>query len=237
MKCPGIYHLAKFIERPNRFLAIVRLIDSGKTVEAHVPDPGRLKELFLPNAQLVLREATNPKRKTRYSVIGVKTGQVWVNIDSMISNRLFQEEYTKLHVFRNYEIIKPEFTVGKSRFDFLMFDPETKEETLVEIKSATLVKNNIAFFPDAPTLRGKKHVNELIDAISTGYQAFIVFIIKRSDAESFAPNWKTDPHFSEALSKAVWKGVNICAVKCEYDPFERKELSILNEVPITRLKS
>lgn len=234
MKCEGSYCLAKFIKRPNRFLAKVYL-DSvgveGKVVEAHVPDPGRLEEFFHPNAEVFLQESTNITRKTRYSLVGVKTGKIWVNIDSHISNRLFKEEFQFIPVFKNYSIIQSEYAYGNSRFDFLMSDREGKHQALIEVKSVTLVQNRRAFFPDAPTKRGTKHVIELSKAIEKGFKAFIVFIVKRNDADSFSPNKKMDPSFTSALSKSIQSGVQVCAVKCLYDPILKKELKIIKEIP------
>jgi len=228
--------IATFKNRPNRFLAEVILNDDNKGKKellAHVPDPGRLKELLVPNAEVILIESSNQNRKTQFSLIGVKTGNIWINIDSMISNRLFNEEYQKIAFFRDYEIIRSEYTFGKSRFDFFMRNIRTNKQALIEIKSVTLVKNGKALFPDAPTLRGTKHVNELKNAILQGYDASIVFIVKRNDVYSFSPNELIDVEFSHALKDAYQSGVHISAVKCLYDPIHKNELSILEEIPIS----
>jgi len=215
-------------------LAKVNLDSVGvekKLVEAHVPDPGRLEELFRPNAEVILKESTNITRKTRYSLVGVKTVKEWVNIDSHISNRLFKEEFHIISQFRNYSIFQSEYAYGNSRFDFLMSDREDKHQALVEVKSVTLVQDRRALFPDAPTKRGTKHVIELSKAIEKGFKAFIVFIVKRNDADSFSPNKKMDPNFTSALSKSIQSGVQVCAVKCLYDPIMKKELKITKEIP------
>ncbi|MFX0093045.1 MAG: DNA/RNA nuclease SfsA [Candidatus Hodarchaeota archaeon] len=232
MKLYSTYHLARFIERPNRFLAQVCLESSKNIVKAHVPDPGRLKELLLPKTLVVLQEHSNPARKTRFSLVGIKTGDIWVNIDSMFTNRLFEKEYQNILIFQQYQMVRSEYKVGNSRFDFLMHDGELNQETLVEVKSVTLVENGTALFPDAPTTRGTKHVTELMELVSNGYQAFVVFIIKRSDATRFSPHKERDPRFARALSKAIMNGVQVCVVKCNYDPIQLKELRITEEVPI-----
>ncbi len=236
MKCDGTYYHARFKERPNRFLARIELESSprsNKLVEVHVPDPGRLKELLLPDARVILRKSSNHTRKTRYSLIGVKTGDIWVNIDSYFANRLFKEENNIIPCLQRYRIIQSEYTFGNSRFDFLMSNDDTKQKALIEVKSVTLVKNGLALFPDAPTIRGVKHINELIRAIeSRKYQSYVVFIIKRSDAFSFMPNKEIDPHFSQILIKALRIGVQVCAVKCLFDPINTKELKILGEIPL-----
>jgi sugar fermentation stimulation protein A len=241
MKLSGSYHLGRFIERPNRFLAKVLLEDlessrskSNSIVEAHVPDPGRLKELFLPDAQVVLRESDNPNRKTQYSLIGVRvrsqTKNIWVNVDSQISNKLFQNDFHKIPEFEAHKIIRPEITYRKSRIDFLMENPVGKR-VLVEIKGVTLVEETLALFPDAPTVRGTKHIHELKKAIEEKYEAAVVFFIKRSDATAFQPNMTMDPSFSKALLSAMEAGVKVYPVRCHFDPIESMELSILDLVP------
>ncbi|MHA1977293.1 MAG: DNA/RNA nuclease SfsA [Candidatus Hodarchaeales archaeon] len=227
--------MGEFLTRPNRFLAQVRIPPSEEIVFAHVPDPGRLQELLIPSAEVLLEKHDNRKRKTRFSLIGVKFGPVWVNIDSQISNRLFKEDYKKIERYRSFKLLKAEFTFQNSRFDFLMEDhtnPSKPRKTLLEVKSATLVKKYTAMFPDAPTERGTRHVKELINAISAGYQAEIVFITKRKDASNFTPYKEMDPSFHKALVDAKEAGVNLCAIVCNYDPIETKELTFLNEIPI-----
>ncbi len=235
MQCSQQIVLGQFLTRPNRFLAQVRIADSQQEELAHVPDPGRLRELLIPNAEIVLEQHDNPKRKTRYSLIGVKYGSTWVNIDSQLSNRLFKEEFKTITRYRNFKLIRPEFTFQNSRIDFLMenhSNPSKPQKTLIEVKSATLVKDHIAMFPDAPTIRGTRHIKELTEALSTGYQAEIVFITKRNDAKNFTPHREMDPQFYAALVKAKKAGVNLCAILCNYDPLVKHELSILKEIPI-----
>ncbi|MFX0206872.1 MAG: DNA/RNA nuclease SfsA [Candidatus Hodarchaeota archaeon] len=203
-------------------------------MEAHVPDPGRLKDLLLPNIQVILHKSFNRTRKTTYSLIGVKKGKVWVNIDLFITNRLFHEEYNFIPSLQQYRVIQSEYPFGNCRFDFLMINANTHRKALIEVKSVTVVKNGVALFPDAPTIRGVKHLNELIKAVETKeYQSFIIFIIKRNDAFSFKPKYVIDPHFTQVLNTANQKGVHVCAVKCFYDPILAQELKILGEVPIT----
>ncbi len=238
MKLEGKTYFAKFKERPNRFIAKVELNkpkNDDRIILAHVPDPGRLIELLTPDVDVIIRQSTNLKRKTKYSLVGVKKSDIWVNIDSILTNTLFKLDYEKIEKLKNHEIIKPEFSFRKSRFDFLMRNKITMQKMLLEVKSVTLVKNGLALFPDAPTQRGTKHVTELIDAVDEGYQSTIVFICKRNDAHSFSANKEIDPKFTSALRKANQNGVQIIAVNCVYDPIEKKELTILNEIPITQI--
>ncbi len=228
-----------FLKRPNRFLAEVKLDLSNNIVQAHVPDPGRLKELLIKEAPVILREALNKSRKTQYSLIGVKKDKYWVNIDSHSSNKLFLEQFYKIENIKKFKVIKQEFSFGKSRFDFLMKtntnNNNNSNQVLVEIKSVTLEKDGIAFFPDAPTVRGTKHVNELVDALKKGYQGYIIFLIKMENVNSFAPNYSMDPKFTSSLKRANRKGVNIIALKCSFDPIIKKELNIICEVPVIGL--
>ncbi|MHA1303971.1 MAG: DNA/RNA nuclease SfsA [Candidatus Heimdallarchaeaceae archaeon] len=231
MKLEENYLIGRFCSRPNRFLAIVKIEETKETVKAHVPDPGRLLELLVPNAQIILRREDNLKRKTQFSVVGVKNDSVWVNIDSQIANRLFRNEFQKIADFEDYEILCPEFKYASSRFDFLLENRKTRKKALVEIKSVTLVENQKALFPDAVTRRGTRHVKELTTARKEeGYESFIVFIVKREDALLFSPNWERDKNFAETLLKASAEGVKIIAVNCIYNPKEG-ELLIKEKLP------
>jgi sugar fermentation stimulation protein A len=232
MKISGTFCKARFIRRPNRFLAYIRLEESNQEVKAHVPDPGRLKELFLPEAELIVRHEEKEGRKTAYTVVGVKSGSIWINIESTFSNKIFQNEYRKLAEFKDYEIRRSEYTLGSSRYDFLMINKKTSKEVLVEVKGATLVANDLALFPDAPTTRGVKHLRGLTEALKSGYESIIVFIVKREDANKFKPNEKTDPVFSAELKSAIDKGVKAYAIKCSYDPINKCEINLKERIPI-----
>ena len=235
MKLEENYILASFRSRPNRFLAEVEIIQIKKIVNAHVPDPGRLKELLIPSAKVILKKSKNPNRKTQYSLVGVKTNSTWVNINSQVSNRLFQKEVSVLPRFKKFVIVKSEYKFQNSRIDFLMEnqeDPNNPKKTLIEVKSSTLVKDRVAMFPDAPTSRGAKHVSELKESLSLGYDAFVVFLIKRNDAKEFRPFKEMDPKFYSVLQSAMKAGVKLSAVLCKYDPIEKYELKIHKEIPI-----
>lgn len=232
MEIVGLFHRANFINRPNRFLATVKLENSRKIVETHVPDPGRLKELLLPDSEVIVRQEDTKNRRTGYTLVGVKTGSIWVNIESIFTNEIFSQEFHKLEKFKHLEFIRSEFTLGSSRFDFLMKNKKTGKQELVEIKGVTLVENRVALFPDAPTKRGARHVKELGEAITEGWNANVVFVIKRNDAISFKPNEKMDPKFTQELRLAQQKGLNLTAVLCNYDPIISKTIAFIKEVPI-----
>lgn len=223
----------KFVDRPNRFT--VTFQRNNKMENAHLRDPGRLKELLTPNADLLLRPALKlGNRKTKFDVIGVLKDNLWVLINSgfhsdiaagLIDSQIIDE-------FKNYFVQKREYTYGKSRIDFLLSNSD-EEKMLVEVKGCTLVEDGLALFPDAPTSRGKRHVEELIKAAENGLSASILFLIMCEDAEYFSPNFKMDPAFSNALNDAYQKGVNMIAYSfknnyrkrsLEIEPFKRAEI-------------
>ena len=202
----------KFIERPNRFVVVFET-EPGLTKIAHLRDPGRLKELLLPGAKLLLRKANpNPKRKTKYDVIAVFNQDIWVLINSGFHSDIAADliESGLIKELSNYSILRREYTYGKSRIDFLLTNQE-KFKMLLEVKGCTLVEEGLAKFPDAPTLRGKKHLEELSHSIRDGYKAAALFLIIRNDAIEFTPNTAMDPDFSAALGNAMENGVLIIA--------------------------
>lgn len=211
---PGEFRPARFCQRLNRFVAQVEI--DGEIVSAHVPTSGRLGELLLPGADVQVRRGVNPKRKTAWDLMLVKTGDTWVSLDSRLPNylvgQLLRED--ELPPFAGARDIKPEYKYGESRLDFAFTDGEG-QRTLVEVKSVTLVEECVAMFPDAPTLRGTRHLEELARAVGEGYRAAVLFIIQRDDATSFAPNHRTDPAFAQALRRAKEAGVEIYAWKCK----------------------
>ncbi len=200
-----------FVDRPNRFTVIFQR--DNKLKNAHLRDPGRLKELLTPGVDLLLRPALKlGTRKTRYDVIGVLKGDLWVLINSGFHNNIAAGliDSQIIDEFSEYSVQKREYTYGKSRIDFLLVN-ENEEKMLLEVKGCTLIEDGLALFPDAPTLRGKKHIEELTSAREEGLKASILFLIMREDAEYFSPNFKMDPAFSAALKTAYQKGVNIIA--------------------------
>lgn len=201
----------KFIERPNRFIAHVEV--NGKIEICHVKNTGRCKELLIPGVTVFVQEHDNPKRKTKFSLIGVIKGERIINIDSQIPNKAVHEWILKGDLFKDVTLIKPEKTYSKSRFDFYV---ETKDKKIfMEVKGVTLEENSVVRFPDAPTERGIKHINELCDCIKEGYEAYIIFVIQMKGVSYFEPNDETHKEFGDALRKAKKLGVNIIAVDCE----------------------
>lgn len=200
----------KFVERPNRFLVLFEV--DNKVFKAHLKDPGRLNELLAPRVKLLLKRAdNNTKRKTKFDVIGVLHQNKWVIINSSLHSDLAANliESNFLKELTGYTIEKREYSYGKSRIDFLLRKEE--EKMLLEVKGCTLVDDGLALFPDAPTIRGKKHVVELTKALEESFKSTVLFLIMRDDAEILKPNYKMDTEFSKSLKSASEKGVKILA--------------------------
>lgn len=203
----------KFVERPNRFLAIVDV--GGEEVKCHVKNTGRCKELLIRGADVFLEPAKNPQRKTKYSLVAVKKGSRLINIDSQSPNKVVFEALEQGRVFDGITHIQPEYTYGKSRFDFYV--EAEGEMWLVEVKGVTLECGGAVYFPDAPTERGLRHINELTAALAQGFSACVIFVIQMQDVEYFAPNHKTHPQFGEALKSAEMAGVRVLAYDCQVE--------------------
>ena len=214
----------KFIERLNRFSALAEIEGSVETV--HVKNTGRCRELLREGAAVVLQRAQNPARKTRYDLISVyKDGLGWVNIDSQVPNQLVREWLgSGGSVFGTIDHIKPEFTYGNSRMDFYLECGQRR--ILMEVKGCTLAIDGIGFFPDAPTQRGIKHLQELAKAAGEGYEGWIAFVIAMPGIAEVRPNVQTHPEFAKALSEAMAAGVQVLQLPCEVGP---SEICIVNK--------
>ena len=220
----------EFISRPNRFIANVKIENQIHTV--HVKNTGRCKELLVPNCTVYLSGSDNPNRKTKYDLIAVEKERknkppLLINMDSQIVNYVAEEWLKESGFFGKNAAIRREVTFGKSRFDF--FIETENQKTFLEIKGVTLEKDGIALFPDAPTERGLKHINELIEAKRKGYSSYILFVIQMKEITEFSPNSETHMEFAKSLKKAEEKGVKIMAMDCEDSP---EEIKISKEVKI-----
>lgn len=198
---------AKFIDRPNRFIAHVDLNGIVETV--HVKNTGRCKELLIKGVTVILEESDNESRKTKYDLIAVyKENFGLINIDSQAPNKVAKEWLES----KDYTYIKPEYTYGKSRIDFYMEKDDRKY--LMEVKGCTLERDGIGYFPDAPTERGVKHIYELIKAKEDGYEVSLAFVIQMEGVNEVLPNIETHPEFGVAIDDAKKAGVNIVFIKC-----------------------
>lgn len=197
-----------FIDRPNRFIANVEI--NGKKTVCHVKNTGRCKELLISGTKVYLQHSHNPARKTEFDLIAVEKGNILINIDSAAPNKAAAEYIRK--IFGENAVIKQEVKYGTSRIDF--FVESNGEKWFIEVKGVTLEQNGRAYFPDAPTLRGVKHLNELCAAVKEGCRACALFIIQMKGVSAFSPNNITHPEFGKALKHAAESGVIIKAVDC-----------------------
>ena len=205
---------AKFIDRPNRFIAHVELDGSVETV--HVKNTGRCRELLVPGCTVYLEKGTNPNRKTAYDLIAVEKGSSLINMDAQAPNKVFAEWAVAGGFLPDVTAIRPEDAYGGSRLDFCV---ETEGRLhLVEVKGVTLEENGNALFPDAPTERGVRHLHELMRAVEEGHRATAFFVIQMADVLDFAPNDTTHPAFGEALREAARRGVEVAAYTCRVTP-------------------
>ncbi len=201
----------KFLERPNRFIAYAEI--EGRKETVHVKNTGRCAELLIPGAEIFLQESDNPERKTKWDLIGVRKGNRLVNMDSQIPNKVVQEWLESGNLFSGEVKIRPETTYGNSRFDLYVEAGERR--AFIEVKGVTLEEDGRVSFPDAPSERAVKHVEELCLAVKEGYEAYIFFVIQMKDVRYFTPNIETHPAFGETLKKAKAAGVKILAYDCE----------------------
>lgn len=205
---------AVFLSRPNRFLAQVRT--AGGEEVCHVKNTGRCRELLIPGTRIWVQRNDNPSRKTALDLIAAeKAGRV-VNMDSQIPNKVAEEWIRSGHLFEEPRLIRPETRYGDSRFDLYLENAESR--MFLEVKGVTLEEDGIARFPDAPTLRGVKHIQELIRCREEGYRAGILFVIQMKGIRYLEPNDRTHPEFGEALRRADRAGVEILAVDCRVTP-------------------
>lgn len=196
-----------FVSRPNRFVA--KVLVHGQEVTCHVKNTGRCRELLVPGVRVWLQRENGEGRKTAYSLITVEKGDLLVNLDSQAPNKV---AYEWISANWQPELILREKTYGRSRFD--LYIEKDGRKCYIEVKGVTLEEEGVALFPDAPTLRGLKHIEELITCKRDGYDACILFVVQMKGVHLFRPNVRTQPEFGEALRRAEQAGVEILAYDC-----------------------
>ena len=201
---------AEFCDRPNRFIAHVKI--NGVMEIVHVKNTGRCRELLVPGCPVILEKSDNTARKTAYDLISVYKEGRWINMDSQAPNQAAAEWIQGGGLFPEEVSVYRERKYGNSRFDIYVESPERK--AFIEVKGVTLEENNIVRFPDAPTERGLKHVEELAECMQDGYEAYLLFVIQMKDVRKFQPNWNTHHRFGDALKAAREAGVRILAMDC-----------------------
>ena len=202
-----------FLARPNRFIAHIEI--DGKEEIVHVKNTGRCRELLPVGAQVWCEKSDNPARKTAYDLISVKKGTRIINMDSQAPNTA-AKEWLEQGGLGKIENLRPESRHGDSRFDFSF----TKDgvSCFLEVKGVTLETDGVCAFPDAPTIRGAKHLRELTELAKSGYGAYVLFVIQMANVEYLHPNDATDPAFGQALREAAKAGVLVLAMDCRITP-------------------
>lgn len=223
---------AEFVDRPNRFIAHVKITGEGTQVPSletvHVKNTGRCGELLLPGAVVYLEKSENPARTTAYDLVAVEKGERLINMDSQAPNEAVREWLLKKELFPDLIHLRPETKYGNSRFDFYI-ETET-EKIFLEVKGVTREKEGVVCFPDAPSERAIKHVEELVEAKMQGYRACILFVIQMEDVRFFTPDTERHPAFAEALKAAAEAGVEIYAYDCR---IQTDNMEIGKRVPVS----
>lgn len=220
---------ARFLARPNRFIARVQP-ENGPVLRAHVKNTGRCAELLVPDATVYLQYSAAPGRKTPCDLIAVVkntlAGPLLINMDSAAPNAV-AGEWLAGGGLGAVEHLRAEYRMGDSRFDF--YAEHAGRPMLVEVKGCTLERDGVACFPDAPTLRGLKHVRELTELAGHGWRCCVLFVIQMKGPRLFVPNWETQPDFAKALQAARGVGVEVLAMDCRVTP---DSLEIAAPVPV-----
>lgn len=216
---PGIFQ-----QRPNRFLARVEI--HGRMELCHVKNTGRCRELLIPGVRVWCQRHEGGKRKTAFSVIAVEKGRRLINFDSQIPNQAAWEWLAAGGLGAVPEVLRREVVFGQSRLDFYL--EIAGRRIFLEVKGVTLEEDGWAYFPDAPTQRGSRHLQELSRAVEEGYEAYVLFVVQMDDVRGFSPNWRTDPDFARQLCLAEKAGVNVLVRACRVTP---PEMVIAGAVP------
>ena len=202
-----------FLKRPNRFVAHIEI--GGQEEICHVKNTGRCRELLIPGVTVWCQRSSNPNRKTKYDLIAVQKGRRLINMDSQAPNAA-AGEWLRSGGLGQVEDLRAETVHGDSRFDF-SFTRDGKP-CFLEVKGCTLEHDGVCAFPDAPTVRGAKHVRGLAELVRQGYGAYILIVIQMEGVEYFHPNDATDPAFGQALREAAAAGVQVIAMDCQVTP-------------------
>ncbi len=235
MKWPPL-EPATFVRRDNRFRATIRLSD-GHTAAAHVPNSGRLHDLFVPGRRVWVHRAERAGRKTPYDLLLVQLPHTLVSVDARLPNPLFREALAA-GLFRDWlpdaaaRSLRAEPPSPGGRLDFCLREPDTGRRVWVETKSVTLVEAGVARFPDAPTARGRRHLAELAQRVAAGDRAAVVFVVQRDDARAFGPHPHADPDFPAALRAAARAGVEVYAYACQVT---RQDIRMARPLPVQGL--
>ncbi len=218
---------ASFVSRPNRF--VVEAVLDGQLLRAHLHDRGRLKETLIPGARLLLAHKSGAKRSTAFQAVAAYVGEQLTSIDTVLPNRLIEMalRYQALPPFARYTKVKREATLGQSRFDFFLSD-ELGQDCVIEVKSAGLVMDGLALFPDAPTSRGQRHLRELAELAGQGRRVAAIFVAQ-GQAKEIRIDTRIDPGFGATLAEVSGQGVEVYGYSCPLSP---QGIVLGEEIPV-----
>ena len=206
----------QFIKRYKRFFVDIKI--KNQIITAHCPNTGSMLGLLKQGNKVWLTRTDNPKRKLKYTLQIIQVGKSKVGVNTHLTNKIVLDALKNnlIKEINDKIEIKPEKKFGtNTRFDF--FISKKNYKAFIEVKNVTLLRNKgIAEFPDAVTSRGLKHINELIKAYKKGYKIFILYLIQREDCKFFTIAKDIDPEYSNSLSKAVKKKLNILCYDCKF---------------------
>lgn len=208
-------------KRYKRFLSDITL-DSGEQINAHVPNTGSMKECWGPDWKVLVTHADDPKRKLQYTLEMTHNGSSWICVNTGLTNKLVHEALNDgvIEELIGYEEVKPEKKYKESRIDFFLSSHGSKEDCYVEVKNVTLIDGEKALFPDAVSTRGQKHLRDLMEIKEQGLRACMLYVINRTDANTFSPAKDIDPTYAQLLVEAQSKGVEILAYQCSLNEEE-----------------
>jgi len=222
IKLPEETVLGVFLRRLNRFMVEVEV--NGKKRLAHLPNSGRLTTVLSPRAKAFLIKRFKGKRKSQYDLFAVERSDTPIIVDTRFSNHAAKKaiENGWIPSLRNYHVSSREPRTNGSRIDFLL--ERNGHRFYLEVKSVTHAVGKMAKFPDAPTLRGRKHLKSLMGLVEQGFGAGILFSVQRPDVQVVKPNYEIDPKFSVSLWEAVEKNVKILSQMLIFHPPGKVEL-------------
>ena len=227
MKIQYYFLEGQFIKRINRFVILVKL--NNRMITAHLPDPGRLKNLLITGNKVLLKKESKISRKTNFTAQAIYSNKILISLNTLIANTLVSYLIINksLSFLNSWNINKQEIKIDSNRFDFELIN--NCEKMIVEVKSTTLSEYETAMFPDAVTARGAKHVSALGKLAKNGLKTMLLFVVQREDISNFRLNWKIDERFCSNLLQAYQQGLQIKAIKIK---MTKKNYLFKGEIPI-----
>jgi sugar fermentation stimulation protein A len=202
-------------KRYKRFLADVEL--NSELMVAHVPNTGAMTSCWAPDWKCAVSKSPNPDRKLPFTLELTYNGETWIGVNTANANKLVKKwlQEKRLPDFAGYDVISPEKKIGDSRVDFYLEGHAELPPCYIEVKNVTLKHEGVAQFPDAVSLRGQKHLKELMKLKKTGLRAVMLYVVQREDVSSFSPACSIDPVYSKLLKEAHALGVEIFVYQCK----------------------